>query len=113
VRSPDGVWTNSLSDAIAPLFVPVPPPASPTAAGARIAELERALIESDHRRLDALAEDVAHWTGLYAAHRGCTGTEHDPENGKLHGYCVVCGVPWPCDVAVSGCERAIRAGGVK
>jgi len=24
VRSPDGVWTNSLSDAIAPLFVPAP-----------------------------------------------------------------------------------------
>jgi len=43
VRSPDGVWTNSLSDAIAPLFVPAPPPASPTDEGAllaRIAELE-------------------------------------------------------------------------
>jgi len=33
------------------------------------------------------------------AHRACCGTEHDPENGKLHGYCVVCGVPWPCDYA--------------
>jgi hypothetical protein len=20
-------------------------------------------------------------------------------NGKLHGYCVVCGVPWPCETA--------------
>lgn len=34
-----------------------------------------------------------------AAHRVCCGTEHDPLNGKLHGYCVVCGVPWPCDTA--------------
>lgn len=33
------------------------------------------------------------------AHRACCGTEHDPANGKLHGYCVVCGVPWPCEYA--------------
>jgi hypothetical protein len=33
------------------------------------------------------------------AHRACCGTEHDPLKGKLHGYCVVCGVPWPCDTA--------------
>lgn len=31
------------------------------------------------------------------AHRACCGTEHDPATGKLHGCCVVCGVPWPCD----------------
>lgn len=35
------------------------------------------------------------------AHRACCGTEHDPENGKLHGFCVVCGVPWPCETAAS------------
>lgn len=34
-----------------------------------------------------------------AAHRACCGTEHNPAEGKLHGYCVVCGVPWPCDYA--------------
>ena len=33
------------------------------------------------------------------AHRACCGVEHDPQQGKLHGYCVVCGVPWPCDTA--------------
>lgn len=33
------------------------------------------------------------------AHRACCGSEHDPSAGKLHGYCVVCGVPWPCDTA--------------
>ena len=33
------------------------------------------------------------------AHRACCGTEHDPANGKLHGYCVVCGIPWPCETA--------------
>src|SRR5216683_3035060 len=33
------------------------------------------------------------------AHRACIGLEHDPANGKLHGYCVVCGVPWPCEYA--------------
>lgn len=33
------------------------------------------------------------------AHRVCCGTEHDPPNGKLHGYCIVCGVEWPCETA--------------
>jgi hypothetical protein len=33
------------------------------------------------------------------AHRACCGAEHDPQNGKLHGHCVVCGVPWPCEYA--------------
>lgn len=33
------------------------------------------------------------------AHRACCGSEHDPAQGKHHGYCVVCGVPWPCETA--------------
>ena len=33
------------------------------------------------------------------AHRACCGAEHDPQRGKLHGCCVVCGVPWPCAYA--------------
>jgi len=33
------------------------------------------------------------------AHRACCGSEHDPSVGKFHGYCVVCGVPWPCETA--------------
>ena len=41
---------------------------------------------------------IAHRCNLVHA---CCGTEHDPANGKLHGYCVVCGVPWPCDTAKS------------
>lgn len=40
------------------------------------------------------------------AHRACCGTEHNPETGKLHGYCVVCGVPWPCATA----ERFMASG---
>lgn len=43
----------------------------------------------------AQAERVAQLT----AHRVCCGTDHDPLNGKLHGYCIVCGVPWPCEYA--------------
>jgi DNA-binding CsgD family transcriptional regulator len=38
-------------------------------------------------------------TAQIAAHRVCCGTEHDPVNGKLHGYCIVCGIPWPCEYA--------------
>lgn len=33
------------------------------------------------------------------AHRACHSAEHDPINGKIHGYCLVCGVPWPCEYA--------------
>jgi len=36
-------------------------------------------------------------TAQITAHRACCGVEHDPANGKLHGCCVVCGVPWPCE----------------
>ena len=34
-----------------------------------------------------------------AAHRACCGIEADNSQGKIHGYCVVCGVPWPCKTA--------------
>lgn len=54
----------------------------------------------------AASERVAQIT----AHRACCGSEHDPSSGKLHGYCVVCGVPWPCDYAGTPSEalRALR-----
>lgn len=48
------------------------------------------------------------------AHRACCGTEHDPAQGKLHGYCVVCGVPWPCETAaqfLSAPNRKLTDGG--
>jgi len=38
-------------------------------------------------------------TASALAHRACIGAEHNPEQGRLHGYCVVCGVPWPCETA--------------
>jgi len=44
---------------------------------------------------EKLSADLAAAT----AHRACCGSEHDTANRKLHGYCVVCGVPWPCDTA--------------
>lgn len=33
------------------------------------------------------------------AHRVCIAAEHDPGNGKMHGCCVVCAEPWPCEYA--------------
>lgn len=36
---------------------------------------------------------------ILTAHRACTSEEHNLEQGRLHGYCVVCGVPWPCEFA--------------
>lgn len=51
--------------------------------------------------LDAVVFSTVHNGNLAAvlAHRACGGAEHDPQNGKLHGYCVVCLVPWPCETA--------------
>lgn len=65
----------------------------------------RELSKKLERELTASQSQVAELTrdavllAAATAHRGCCGTEHDPANGKLHGYCVVCGVPWPCDTA--------------
>lgn len=48
-----------------------------------------------------LRRGVIERTAQLSAHRACVGAEHDPFNGKLHGYCVVCGVAWPCAYAGS------------
>ena len=42
-----------------------------------------------------LKERVAQIT----AHRACHNQEQDLPNGKVAGYCIVCGVPWPCQYA--------------
>ena len=47
----------------------------------------------------SIDNDLRNRIAAATAHRGCCGTEHDPMNGKLHGCCVVCGVPWPCETA--------------
>jgi hypothetical protein len=57
-----------------------------------------ALAESQ-RRVAALEGAQGERVAQLVAHRACLGTEHDPASGKIHGYCVVCGVPWPCDIA--------------
>ena len=33
------------------------------------------------------------------AHRVCGNQEHNPLNGKIAGYCIVCQVPWLCNIA--------------
>jgi hypothetical protein len=50
------------------------------------------------------------------AHRACCGSEHDTSMGKFHGYCIVCGVPWPCRTAKAflfnpGDPVGVREGG--
>jgi hypothetical protein len=57
-------------------------------------------------------QDMAERVAQLTAHRACCGTEHDPENGKLHGYCVVCGVDWPCEYAGKPPSPAESAPGV-
>lgn len=43
------------------------------------------------------------------AHRECIAHEHDPLNGKIHWNCMVCGVPWPCDIATTNIAGVRRA----
>ena len=45
------------------------------------------------------AWDEAAMRAACAAHRACCGVEADNAQGKIHGCCVVCGVPWPCETA--------------
>lgn len=63
---------------------------------------DRALEELEAKAaLPSQPEAVAERVAQITAHRACCGTEHDPANGKIHGLCVVCGVPWPCEYAGS------------
>lgn len=62
----------------------------------------RSGVQVAHIRFAPIAPESAVRSADIAAalsHRGCCGSEHDPSQGKLHGYCVVCGVPWPCETA--------------
>lgn len=64
------------------------------------ARLDTARVASEGlRAIGTSTERLMRETAAALAHRGCCGTEHDPPNGKLHGCCVVCGVPWPCETA--------------
>jgi hypothetical protein len=67
-------------------------PTSEESAGPEWLHKLRAEIEA---RMAMYSADVA----AAMAHRACCSSEHDPQQGKLHGYCVVCGVPWPCETA--------------
>lgn len=67
-------------------------------------EVLEALRES-RERAGELEESLQNKIASAIAHRACCGTEHDPQNGKLHGYCVVCGVPWPCETAQTYLSR--------
>jgi hypothetical protein len=57
-------------------------------------------LRHDERAVDNLNENAMLTLAASAiAHRICIHQEHDPNNGKVHGCCVVCGDPWPCDTA--------------
>ena len=60
-----------------------------------------ALADERNKLLERVAELEAQNQERVAqliAHRACCGNEHDGIS-KFHGYCVVCGVPWPCEYA--------------
>lgn len=44
-------------------------------------------------------ENVMERVAQLIAHRAIGNQEQDAINGKLAGYCAVCQVPWPCDIA--------------
>ena len=49
--------------------------------------------------IDAMIDTMLTRAAAAIAHRVCIYQEHDPANGKVHGCCVVCGDPWPCETA--------------
>lgn len=58
-------------------------------------------------------ENLTILTAACAAHRACCGCENDLANGKIHGYCVVCGIVWPCEVAKTFIDTALAASAAK
>jgi hypothetical protein len=63
-------------------------------------------------RVPVVNEQLVRETAAALAHRACCGTEHDAANGKLHGFCIVCGLPWPCETAQYYLRRADKANDV-
>ena len=63
-----------------------------------IAALRRAKAEGRQEGKEYAWNEAAMRAGC-AAHRACCGIEADNSQGKIHGCCVVCGVPWPCETA--------------
>lgn len=61
----------------------------PHSGGTILAQLAQA-----QGRVQELEEDEARV--LWKAHVPVTGTQHDPLNGLIHGYCERCRLPWPC-----------------
>jgi len=62
----------------------------PAAEPFRLEVLEQQLAASQARCREMEAD-------VWKAHVPCTGTQHDPLNGLLHGYCVRCRQEWPCE----------------
>ena len=60
------------------------------------------------RRQLAAKDEESKRIAVLRAHREVNSQEHDPVNGKCHGDCIVCAVPWPCDFATSECEKALQ-----
>lgn len=60
--------------------------------------LRRAKAEGRQEGKEYALNEAAMRAGC-AAHRACCGIEADNSQGKIHGCCVVCGVPWPCETA--------------
>lgn len=44
------------------------------------------------------ADEARRWgEAVWREHVPVTGTMHDPANGLIHGSCVRCRQPWPCE----------------
>jgi len=71
-------------------------------AGAFYAAIYNDIAEAETGMAD---QSFVNRTAMLTAHRACGPAEHDPANGKIHGDCVVCLVPWPCEVA-KGADHA-------
>lgn len=78
----------------------------------RISSLEQT-VESQKASIEELRNNekslLVQEHAKFLAHRACCGSEHDASQGKLHGYCAVCGVPWPCDFATGEREAQFKA----
>lgn len=84
---------SAIADAIMPRLLD---------AGAEVARLTR---ERD-AALEALRLE------MWREHVPCTGTQHDPINGLIHGFCVRCRTPWPCEWCPESTIQSIETGAI-
>ncbi len=64
-------------------------------------------LQADHARVLGLVQALQ--SECWKEHVPVTGTQHDPANGLIHGYCARCRRDWPCEWSPESISASLPA----